>query len=186
MESQKIIEEINKEEKRIKEGNVSLIINSYNELFSDFDPRPSNERTLSDDFLIECRRAARDKEIGFELRILIPEQKRDSNEELLIKKRLKSHFQKKYHEKINEVKKTKREGIMWFLIGAILGVIATFIGIQENNLFIVKFIVVMLEPASWFTMWSGLDKIFLDSRKEKPDITFYKKMIHADIKFTEY
>jgi hypothetical protein len=184
VESQKIIEEISKEEMR--EGNISLILNSYNDLFSDFDPRASNERTLSDDFLMECRRAARDKEIGFELRLLIPEQRRNSNEELLIKKRLKSHFQKKYNEKLKDIRRTRLEGIIWFLVGAMLGIIATFIAIQEEHLFVIKFLVIMLEPASWFTMWSGLDKIFLDPRKEKPDLNFYKKMAHSDIRFTGY
>ena len=36
-----------------KEGNVSLVLESYNDIFSDFDPRNYSERALSDDFLIE-------------------------------------------------------------------------------------------------------------------------------------
>ena len=48
----------------LREGNISLILDSYNDMFSDFDPRSFSERALSDDFLSECKRAARDKDIG--------------------------------------------------------------------------------------------------------------------------
>ena len=39
----------------LKEGNISLILDSYDDIFSDFDQRDFSERSLSDDFLIECR-----------------------------------------------------------------------------------------------------------------------------------
>ena len=89
-------------EVEIKEGNISLILESYNDIFSSFDPRPSSERALSDDFLIECKRSARDKEGVFELRLLLPPHKRNTNEEAMIKKRLKDHF-KKHFKSCNHV-----------------------------------------------------------------------------------
>lgn len=185
MDTKETIELLNKEKKMMREGNVSLILDSYNDIFSDFDPRHFNERALSDDFLLECKRAARDKEIGFELRLLTPRTKRNMNEEILIKKRIKNHFQKHYFEKVKEIKKTQLQGIIWFMLGALLSLVVAFISTQQKN-FLLNLTFVILEPASWFIIWSGLDKIFLDPESKKPEIKFYKKMMSADIHFTSY
>ena len=48
-------------ERHAKNGNISLILESYTDIFSDFDPRPYDQRTLSDDFLLECKKAVRRK-----------------------------------------------------------------------------------------------------------------------------
>ncbi|MBI2151367.1 hypothetical protein HYU21_01420, partial [Candidatus Woesearchaeota archaeon] len=46
---------MNKKEERIefevREGNISLVLDSYDDIFSDFDPRDYSEKALSEDFL---------------------------------------------------------------------------------------------------------------------------------------
>ncbi len=65
------------EKEKIREANISLIIDDYEDIFSDFDPRDYIERAISDDFIQECKRSARDKLKGIELRILVPKDKRN-------------------------------------------------------------------------------------------------------------
>jgi hypothetical protein len=55
------VEDEEDESFKLREGNISLVIESYNALFSDFDPRTSSERGISDDFLSEVKRAARER-----------------------------------------------------------------------------------------------------------------------------
>ena len=43
--------------KKFREGNISIVLDSYDDLFSDFDPRPYRIRALSDDFLLECKKS---------------------------------------------------------------------------------------------------------------------------------
>ncbi|MFA5992473.1 MAG: hypothetical protein WC796_02070 [Candidatus Pacearchaeota archaeon] len=173
------------EEKKMREGNISLVLESYNDLFSDFDPRGYSERAISDDFLVECKRAARDKDIGFELRLLVPKTKRDINDESKIKKRLKSHFQKHYFEKKKEVNKIRSGGLILTIFGMILLLVATFIYEQERTLFF-SFIIIVIEPAGWFTTWIGLEKLFLDPKEEKLESIFYRKMASVTINFIDY
>jgi len=169
---------------RMKEGNISLILDNYDDLFSDFDPRPFSERALSDDFLQECKRASRDKNYEFELNMLVPKTKRNSEHEALIKKRLKSHFQK--HAKVSqkEVKKVKIEGFIWFLVGALIMLGATFLYGLEGFFF--TFLLVISEPAGWFMFWEGLDKVFMYSKEKKPEADFYSKMAEAKLVFSSY
>ena len=81
-----------------KEANISLILDSYEDIFSSFDARRHSEKALSTDFLDEAKRASRDKDSGsIELKLLIPKNKRQLGEEIIIKKRLKRHFQHHYN-----------------------------------------------------------------------------------------
>jgi|SRR3989344_4524680 len=166
------------------QGNIPLILNSYDDIFSDFDPRGFNERALSDDFLQEAKRAARDKDGKIELILMIPKAKRSSGDEFKIKKRLNAHFIHHFSEEERKVKRIKTEGILWFFIGGVLMFLAALLYQKEGFIFI--FLEILLTPAGWFMFWEGLDKVFITARESEPEYRFYKKMINADIMFESY
>lgn len=171
----------------LKQGNISLILSSYDDIFSGFDPRDYSEKALSTDFLTECKNAARDKAedgIGLEMRLLVPKNKRSFTSEMKIKKRLKNHFQKHYHEKLKEQKRIKKEGILWFIMGACLIFISTLI--YEYKGYIYRLLFVLSEPAGWFTLWNGLEKVFIRTKEKQPEYDFYRKMANVRIYFHSY
>ncbi len=170
-----------------KEGNISLIIDSYDDIFSSFDPRHSSQRALSDDFLQEATRASRDQEGNFELKLLVPKAKRNLKEELLIKRRLKNHFFRHYHIARKETKKIIYQGLFFVGLGIILMFIATLIMLKESmkDTFW-SLIVYILQPAVWFLFWEGLGLIIFESKKTKPELDFNEKMARASITFASY
>lgn len=186
-------DEIFKDPTRIlKAGNISLILDTYNELFSDFDPRNYAERTISDDFLVECKRALSDRPSEeFELRLLMPKNKRNLSDESKIKKRLKEHFTKHVGEKQAEVSKIVNMGVFMALLGFVLmitGAYLVFTNFAEGT-FLASVLYISLEPAGWFFFWEGLAKaIFLheEERKKKRELDFYKKMSRAQVFFLSY
>ena len=96
-ELQEAEKEIQEDVALMREGNISLILEEYNDIFSDFDPRPYEHKALSDDFLTECRKAARDKDVHeLELRLLMPKEIRNLDDEAKIKHRLHEHFHKHF------------------------------------------------------------------------------------------
>jgi len=175
-----------KEEEILKEGNISLILDSYEDIFSDFDARPSYiEKALSADFLDECKRAAKEKEEGVELRFMVPKHKRNTSHEYEIRKRLRNHFQKHFKEKERERKILKRKGGAWFLFGIIIIVLgAQFLYDKAGLLFRVLF--TMAEAGGWFISWEGLGKLLADYKEKSPDYDFYRKMAKAKIYFLNY
>lgn len=168
----------------IKEGNISLILESYNDIFSSFDPRPSSERALSDDFLSECKRATIDREEPITLRFLVPHSKRNLKEELEIQFRLKNHFHKHYLEKRKEIRNLRLQGLGWFVLGTIAMILATFFSERINFYF--NLLKVMLEPAGWFFFWEGLYKIAITAQEKMPSYAFYKKMDPSRVLFLSY
>jgi hypothetical protein len=179
------MEEVNEYQlSRIKENNFSLILKSYDDIFSIFDPRLFNSRALSDDFLAECKRAVRDKESGIELRLFVPKNKRSYLEEIKIKRRLKEHFHKHFREKQNEIKKIKLVGFFWFVLGVAVMIGESFLILYSG--FISNLLKIILMPAGWFFFWEGLGKVFIYSKEKKPDYNFYKKMANVEITFLHY
>ena len=171
----------------LREKNISLILDSYDDMFSDFDPRPYSARGLSDDFLIECRRAVRGKKTEspiLELRLLVPKNKRRITKEPMIKKRLKDYFQNQAKEKQKEMTQTRREGIKWLFIGFSLALISSLLITQKDFLFSLPLI--LTEPGGWFSLWTGLDKFFIEPRGKKLELEFNNNMAKMIIKFYNY
>ena len=87
---------------------VSFWLDGYDDIFSDFDPRPYSQRSLSDDFLAEARKASRDKDQDkLELRLLVANDKRDPKIEAMIRKRLRDHFSKHANQLRADIRKTR-------------------------------------------------------------------------------
>jgi len=179
------------EQQKVLQGNISLVLDSYDAIFSDFDPRPYSERMISNDFLGECKRAVHDKEGLDQLRLLIPSHMRKPNEEIHIKKRLKEYFRKHLLEEEKEIRSIKREGVRWIIIGSVILILSTLLYEYKTLAymgfkFLVDFLFVISQPAGWFTFWEGLGKIFIVTREHSPNYDFFRKMQNTEIYFFNY
>ncbi len=169
----------------IQETKKSLILDSYLDIFSSFDPRPYNERALSDDFLQECKKILMDKNIdGTVLRLLVPEQHRDAHDEEVITKRLHTYFHTQLHNVQKQIQKDVR--VWWaFVIGwFILSFVITYLmKVNTSFSYIMTLITVIWEPASWFLIWTWWDKVMQYFTRERETLQFYTHMSHAPIQF---
>ncbi|MEM4336914.1 MAG: hypothetical protein QXG86_02830 [Candidatus Woesearchaeota archaeon] len=178
----------NENKKLLDTSEISLRLDDYDDIFSDFDPRPYSQKALSVDFLEELKRASVDKKFGaIQLIFLVPLSKKNSSFELMIKKRLREHFKKHYRILKEEVKKTIRKGIVFMISGIILMVTATFLLFSETDKNLIKsFFITLLEPASWFLFWEGGDIALFEPKEKKLELEFYKKMANSRIIFYHY
>lgn len=170
----------------LEKGEISLILKDYDDIFSSFDPRHYSEKALSDDFLQEAKRATRDKQGVYELRFLIPKSKRNFEHEILIKRRLKDHFRKHYNLLVYEIRHTEWKGIGMAFAGVVMIFASTVIASALNQTFWMRFFETLLEPAGWFTAWTGLDQFFYTIEGKRPDKEFYRKISETRIIFTSY
>ncbi len=178
-----------KEEKKelLKMAEISIWIDVYDDLFSDFDPRPYSQRALSDDFLREAKKASEDKSTGtVELRFLAPAEQRNFAEEKLIKKRLLTHFQKHASLLGKEIADHRKKGIILTGLGFSLMVLAAYIAANDLKDILQSILMVFLEPSGWFITWVGLEKIVYTAGQKKADFNFYRRMAKSRIIFTSY
>ena len=171
----------------LRESEIGIWIDNYDDIFSDFDPRPYSQRSISQDFLNETKKASRDKVSGdIEIKFLVPKKMRNLKEETVVKKRLREHFRDHTKKLRKERMKILREGGLFFVLGIIFMVFATFILVQDDPRFIIKILGVFFEPGGWFFFWQGLDLMIFRIKEETPDFEFYKKISTADIIFNTY
>ena len=164
------------------QAGIPLVLDSYEDIFSSFDPRQYSERALSGDFLLECKKASAEKKGRVKLRFFLPKNKRKPEEEIKIKKRLKEHFLKHYLEKRRVIRKIKSEGVFWAILGSAM-MIASVILARLQTSFTVSLLLTLVQPAGWFFLWEGLGKILIVPKESRPDYEFYKKMFNSDISF---
>lgn len=177
------------EENLLKKGEVSLVIEDYDEIFSDFDPRPFSHRALSVDFLDEARRATRELgESGFELNFLIPASKKSIEKEKVIKGRLKEHFKKHYDLVEKEQSGIVGQGIIFTIFGFIFMMIGAFVLVHYGaRVSILKeMLIIVLQPGGWFLLWEGLELLIFGTKVKRSDLEFYKRMTRANIGFSHY
>jgi len=174
-------------EKLLGMSEIALWLDTYDDIFSDFDPRPFIQRALSIDFLDEIKRASREKVSGqIELKFLVPRNQRSIETDLQIKKRLKEHF-KKHHEQLKiEKNKVVRTGILVASLGFFNMFLAVILHSLLGEILLTTILTTLLEPSGWFMMFYGLDRVFYGGQSKKPDIEFYGKMSNADISFISY
>ncbi|MFA6489953.1 MAG: hypothetical protein WCT52_04710 [Candidatus Micrarchaeia archaeon] len=143
---------------------ITIQLDTYDDIFSDFDPRPYQERELSEDFIKEIqRRYMEDKRGRFEVHFTVPFSERDAKEEALIKKRLREHFAVMVRREDETIKSTKSRGYIYMLVGAIVllaDVYALFL--LEGTSLEYRILSILLVPAGWYGMWTGIEKIIDD------------------------
>ncbi|MBS3090953.1 hypothetical protein J4217_00715 [Candidatus Pacearchaeota archaeon] len=189
MKIEEIKKEIEEEEKYklLQMSEVSLILDTYNDIFSSFDPRPYSQRSLSIDFLNEAKRATRDLPNGqIQLKLLVPYQLRSLQQETLIKRRLKEHFAKHHKLLHDDSRKLRIKGIGMAFLGVVFISIATFLASLAIQNYFIRFLEILLEPAGWFTAWTGLEDVYYTGRELSKEISFYEKVSQAEITFLSY
>ena len=159
---------------------ISIALDSYDDIFSDFDPRPYGERELSSDFLREIDRRYMEAKSGkIEVRFLLPKEARNAEIEEKIKRRLKSHFAVQLREVQEALSRARKEALGFILAGTAI----TFLAGLLYDSFLPTGLVEVILVAGWFAVWSGLDRFFFGAREYSKQLEKLEKFRKADYIF---
>lgn len=171
----------------LKLTEISILLNSYDDIFSDFDPSEYSERTLSDDFIIQSKKIFRNKSGNkMSLRLLLPANKKNEQQEKVIIKRLHSYFKSVHQTLKSKVKKANIRGLIFTLIGTTIMIASSYISFMKPEKYHMHFLLVLFEPAGWFLLWTGFDHLANSSKEKKKDLDFYLRMTKSEIEFVTY
>ncbi|HYV91646.1 MAG TPA: hypothetical protein VE978_07685 [Chitinophagales bacterium] len=163
---------------------ITIWLDTYNDLYSDFDSRKFSRRLVSEDFLYELRRNAREvTSIHARVILYLPEKQRNSQIETEIIESLKRFFSKHAKQKREENKKLFTRGLLMSSVGLIFLLIAALLFLNYSSEYYFAATQVILEPAGWFLIWNGLDHIFYERKEIKSELRFYEKMKGSHIEF---
>ena len=162
---------------------VVIALDSYDDIFDDFDIRNYSQRGISYDFLEELKRRVKNAK-GIRLILLVPKNKRSRRVEKIIIKRLRGFFKERAAYWERKANQTLKRGLAYITIGILL---LLLIGWLEGSLggrweyLITNFLFV----PSWFFVWGGLDKIVEGYPKQREGFLFYSLLSKSKIRFDE-
>jgi hypothetical protein len=102
--------------------------------------------------------------------------------------RLHNHF-RRHHELLEqEMAAIKKKGFFMTAGGLFMLILAAIISflLGESHPFWARLLLVLLEPAGWFTAWTGLDQFYYTAKLKQPDLDFYHKMVRSAVIFVPY
>ena len=171
---------------RIKDlKEITVAIDNWDDVFSDFDPRPLSERTVSSDFVEELKKRYREaQQDNLAITINAPVALKDSVAERMVVKRLKRHFRYIYLLKKKGLIRRRIRGVIFVMIGIAS---LTFLTLATYYQFLSKLAIelcgIVLMPLGWFGFWEGLSKLVDTSPAFIQEETFFERMSKAIYKF---
>jgi hypothetical protein len=163
---------------------LSLWLDDYGDIYSDFDSRHYLKRRVSEDFIRELKIASRNLEDPVNvLVLLLPKEKRKDASEKIINDSLRDHFLGEYYIHANNLRKKSGKNLLFFITGILAMCANVFITYTTKNTLVTSSLKVLLEPAGWFFLWISLDFLFYDFSDLKKERDFYKKLSELNIHF---
>ena len=173
--------------KLLSNAELSIWLDTYDDIYSDFDSRSYSERALSDDFINEAKKMAKEKVSGdVILKLLMPSQQREKNTEGIIVENLHAQFHKFASQLKQEMSHVKARGMLLTGSGLLIMIATAFLANMPQKDFLFNALRIILEPAGWFLAWTGLDQIFSVSRRKKTEFDFMSRMSEAEIEFLSF
>ncbi|MDA8409117.1 MAG: hypothetical protein M0001_01850 [Treponema sp.] len=163
---------------------IDIALDSYDDLFSDFDIRGYGERALSKDLLDELHIRLRrfGAKSGQEIVFLVPGSLRNVYDEELINMRLRSFFEERHDYHLREDKTAKLKSLLFVTAGLALSVAANII--VEHFTFLPIFNDFVLIP-SWFFVWTGFDMLITNRREITVKKRYYATLASCRTSFRD-
>jgi hypothetical protein len=164
---------------------ISIAIDTWDDIFSDFDPRPFESKVLSEDFISELKKRYRENRKGdFVIIIFAPEGLRDEKTQEAVTKRLKRHFLHRYLQKQKAINRIRARGITFVVLGVIFLsfiTLSAYYGIFSD--LVTELLSIIFMPLGWFGIWEGFSKIVDTSQISLQEAALFKKLAKADYRF---
>lgn len=141
------------------EKNIKIAIDSYNDLFSDFDISPFEERSISLDFkeALESK-IIENNPIQLKIIFSIPSKERKNKDEQIIIKRLNQFFVQKHNNYSKHINSRRFNGLKYILMGFFFITLTFIFETFFTDLFPL-YLANIIMILGWFGIWTGIEKI---------------------------
>ena len=167
-------------------GFVQIALDTYDDLFSDFDTAPYQTRTISHDFLKELNKRLVETDRGtFELRFSLPVKMRNVKIEVIIKKRLKQYFEQKMTITHHHFLKETKIALIKLIIGFVLLSTSVFIEYFSISDIWIHLLFVILVPAGWFLLYTSFESLVDHRASYYEKEAYFKKLSTGAYSFVD-
>jgi hypothetical protein len=164
---------------------ISIAIDTYDDIFSDFDPRDILDRDLSEDFINELRHRHRQNPKGkYDVVLVAPKAIEDQGVEKKIVSRLNRYFHQKYSRYKKSINDLRIRGGVYVVFGmALLSILTLLAYYRKLESLKLELVGIIFMPLGWFGIWEGFSKMIELPFKLENDTQVYKRLSKASYKF---
>ncbi|MBF0483123.1 MAG: hypothetical protein HQL25_00305 [Candidatus Omnitrophica bacterium] len=164
---------------------IAIVIDTWDDIFSDFDPRPLSERTVSGDFIDELKKRYIEKRSGdFCITLYAPLVLKNKESEKIVTIRLKQHFRQRFLQMKKGMMVIRIQGMVFALVGiCALGFLTLATYFKWFHDLIIQILGIFLMPLGWFGVWEGFSKIIDTSPVVLQDKQLFEKLSNATYLF---
>jgi len=164
---------------------IGVVIDTWDDIFSDFDPRSLSERTVSGDFTEELRKRYKETQSGdFIITIYAPVSLRNEESERMVTGRLRKHFRHKFLQKKKVITVIRIRGLIFVIVGICsLGFLTLATYFKFMSELALQIVSIVLMPLGWFGIWEGLSKLIDTSPVVIRDSKLFEKLLKATYHF---
>jgi len=165
---------------------IPIWLDSYDDVFDDWDPSPFKMRDIEDEFLDFLWDSVEDipkrEDIIFEF--FIPAALKNVQKEQILVSALMHHFD--YMEIRNEKKlqKERLEAAKYFALGILFFIIA-YMGPFKADTLAVRIMEDGLFVGGWVFMWETFSNLFIESREFNEERHIIRRFMKAKVRFVE-
>lgn len=166
---------------------LSLWLDNYGDIYSDFDSRNYSKRRISEDFLYELKTALHNgdkKETS--LVLYLPANSRVTGDETTIAQSLNYYFVHELHRCSMLYTRKLQRGLLFLLTGMLIIAANILVTYYQKNSFLPTALKLLLEPAGWYFLWSALEFLFNDLKEAKEERAYYNNLSKMKILFRSY
>jgi len=160
---------------------TQIALDTYDDIFSDFDPSPYETRILSDDFLTELLKRYAETHRG-ELQVIftIPSSLRSEKTEGIVKKRIKEYFKVRHSKAKKQVEEDQKRGMMRVAVA-----VFAYIPIMIFSDPVMIHLAPILSVFAWYFLWTGLDKLLEVPGRLVSEMNFCDRFHKAKYNFVD-
>lgn len=165
---------------------LSLWLDAYDDIYSDFDSRRYLKRRISEDFVQELKMSLkyRNDQPGT-LVLLLPAALRKTDLEQEIIASITMQVLERFSSLQRSTLHTLMLGLILFFGGMAILVTSSLIAFKYLQGYLPVLLRILFEPAGWFMIWNGLDFLLYQYRKVKREQNFYRKLSRMNIRFRD-
>jgi hypothetical protein len=168
---------------------ITVAIDTLDDIFSDFDPRPLHQRALSEDFLKEIQKFYKESAMGKIIVVFLgPVGLKEILEKNQLEKMIIGHLHQEFRSRSQQATKAingiRTTGVRFIIFGAILLITLTLLQIfQFFPQLGLKLGTELLMPLAWFGMWEGFSHLVETPYRLKEEVMMYDKLAKAQYSF---
>lgn len=184
MKSKSFFDSIYKYEEEINAYLIEVSLDSYDEVYDDWDPSPFKRRDIEDEFNDYIYNSSEDIPLNYNIGIILhlPICKKDLKKEGMLVSALRSYYTYEV-ERVNKKKRNLLKRTVSYLFMSIFLLSAGYFFVSESEMVILNVLHEGILIGGWVFLWEFFTNIFITLRDMQTEYRMLDRILCSMIKF---